>query len=199
MRFQVSHDLWQQLSLAVLAGLVLGALVFDLRQRRIPNVLVLWTLFLGTLTNVAGPALPAGGGLFTEAPGALGLKGAALGALAGFAAFLPLHLLRVMGAGDVKLLAGIGSFVGPMAVLNLVPFILVTGGVLAVVTMVCSGTTRQVLANVSLAFSQMVPGGRGKFSPDQSSYRMPYTTAIAGGMLANGLWLLAVGKPLIHI
>lgn len=198
MDHQPLYGIWQQFSLAVLAGLVLGALIFDVRQRRIPNILVVLTLCLGALFNSLGPVLRDGGGLFTSAPGALGVSGAVLGALTGLAVFLPLYLLRVMGAGDVKLLAGIGSFVGTLGVLNLVPFILAAGGLLAVVTMVWLKSTRQVLFNVSLAFNQMVSGQGGGFDPRQSVYRMPYTVAIAGGMLANGLWLLAGARPLIH-
>ena len=87
---------------------------------------------------------------------------------------------------------------GTLGVLNLVPFILAAGGLLAVVTMVWLKSTRQVLFNVSLAFNQMVSGQGGGFDPRQSVYRMPYTVAIAGGMLANGLWLLAGARPLIH-
>lgn len=200
MWFKLAPDAWQTLGLTALVLLVLTALVFDLRQRRIPNTLVLLALGTGLLINLVGPQTwSSGSGLLSTYPGALGAKGALLGALTGLAAFLPFYLLRAMGAGDVKLMAGIGSFVGPVAAIDVTLFILVTGGVLAVVRMVWVGKTQRVLFNVVTALGQCVPGSVARFdAATQSADRMPYALAMAGGLLAYGAWIFSGHTPLLN-
>ena len=89
---------WLDLLLLVL---VVSAAVIDLAIRKIPNLLLLggWLGALGLYGNVAMPGAAIGT--------ALG------GALIGFALFLPLYALRGMAAGDVKLMATVGLFLGP--------------------------------------------------------------------------------------
>jgi len=200
MQFNIDPETWQAISLSVLALLVITALVFDLRQRRIPNKLVLLVLGAGLITNLIGPQTwLQGAGLITNYPGALGIKGASLGALSGLAFFLPFYLLRAMGAGDVKLMAGIGSFVGPATAIDVALFILVTGGVVAGVRMVWVRKTQLVLINVATALGQLVPGSAARFDPaTQSADRMPYGVAMAGGLLAYGLWIFSGHAPLVN-
>src|SRR5262245_65341671 len=89
---------------AVLLALVLGAAVYDARYRRIPNwltasgVLIVFAMnaFIGRPYDGVGQGLP--GFLFA-------LKGFGLG----FGLYLFLYVLRAMGAGDVKLMAAVGS------------------------------------------------------------------------------------------
>ena len=201
MQFNIVPEAWQAISLTALALLVLTALVFDLRQRRIPNKLVLVALAAGLFINLIGPQVWQGGtGPLTAYPSALGAKGALLGALTGLAIFLPLYLLSAMGAGDVKLMAGIGSFVGPVAAINVALFILVTGGVLAAVRMVWVRKTQLVLFNVATALGQLVPGSAARFDPaTQSADRMPYGVAMAAGLLAYGAWIFSGHAPLVNL
>lgn len=198
MKFDVSPVVWQSWSLAVLAFIMLVALVTDLRQRRIPNQLVLMTVGIGLLVNLLGPA-DTGDGLFSYSPGALGAKGALFGALTGLALFLPLYALSAMGAGDVKLMAGIGSFAGPADTLSLALFILVMGGVLAVLRMLWTGSTRRVWGNVTLILLPALHGGTRGFDPaTQSADRMPYALAMAAGLLAYGVWRWFGGPSPFH-
>jgi prepilin peptidase CpaA len=199
MQTKLAPDAWQALGLTALALLVLAAVVFDLRQRRIPNTLVLLALGAGLLINLIGPQIVlSGSGLITPYPGALGVKGALLGALTGLAVFLPFYLLRAMGAGDVKLMAGIGSYIGPAAAIDVALFILVTGGVMAAVRMVWVRKTQLVLFNVFTALSQLVPGTAAQFDPaTQSVDRMPYALAMAGGLLVYGVWIFNGHAPLV--
>ncbi len=200
MQFDMSPEAWQAVGLLALLLLVLAALVFDLKQRRIPNTLVLLALGAGLLINLMGPqAGPRMAGLFTTLPGALGVKGALLGALTGLAIFLPLYWVHAMGAGDVKLMAGIGSFVGPATAVNLALFILVTGGVLALARMLWARKSRLVMRNVLTALGQLLPGSAGTFDPaTQSADRMPYGVAMAGGLLAYGAWIFSGRYPLVN-
>src|SRR5690242_16485700 len=80
--------------------LVLCAAFTDARTRRIPN----WLTVSGVLAGVALNTFMYGGlpGLWFS------LKGLAVG----FGVYLLLHLVRAMGAGDVKLMAAVGSIAG---------------------------------------------------------------------------------------
>jgi len=99
-----------------ITALVISAVFFDLRTRRIPNVLV-----------VAGACL----GVFLGACqlGVAGITSSLLGLLAGFALFLPGYLLRMTGGGDLKLMAALGTLLGPH--LTLYAFVLYIPAALA--------------------------------------------------------------------
>ncbi len=83
----------------VLIAVVAMAAIYDIRFRRIPNWLVLAGLVIGIGLNTF---------LFEWAGLLFALKGFAFA----FVIYFPLYLLRGMGAGDVKLMAAIGSIVG---------------------------------------------------------------------------------------
>jgi prepilin peptidase CpaA len=95
---------------ATLAGWLLGAVWFDVRERRIPNKIVAGGMLCGLVLQTLAPQ---GSGLFEFSWGGLGPWQALLGLAAGLALFMPLHLLRAVGAGDVKLLAMVGTWLGP--------------------------------------------------------------------------------------
>lgn len=196
MRLDITPATWQLWCFAVLALALVIAVEADTRERRVPNVLVLLLLGAGVALNALGPD-NGRGGPFGQFPGALGASAALLGALTGLALFLPLYGLRAMGAGDVKLMAAMGSVAGSMETISLALSILVAGGVLAVLRMLWSRKSRLVLGNVKLALSGLVFGVRTFDPATQSADRMPYTLAFAGGLLAYSYWRLSGGAPLI--
>ncbi|MGY8904556.1 MAG: A24 family peptidase [Burkholderiales bacterium] len=200
MQIDMSYEVWQFWSLVVLMLFVVIALITDVRQRRIPNALVVAALCVGVLVNGLGPeAFGRSAGLFTYAPGALGIKGALLGALLGMVVFLPFYALSAMGAGDVKLMASIGSFVGPATLLNLALFVLLMGGVLSVMRMVWKGNSKEVLGNVGATLLPSLSATGKRFDPaTQSTDRMPYVLAVAAGMLTYGAWIYRGHAPLIQ-
>jgi prepilin peptidase CpaA len=77
---------------AFTAALAVAAMS-DIRTRRIPNVVV-------------GPLLVAGIGVGGALGGPNGVASSFAAAAVGLAIWLPLYLLRAMGAGDVKFFAG---------------------------------------------------------------------------------------------
>ncbi|HKU71448.1 MAG TPA: prepilin peptidase, partial [Burkholderiales bacterium] len=128
-------------SLGLLGGLLVAAAWHDVRSHRIPNVVV----FSG-----AGIALA----LHALAPDGLGVASALCGLLVGLAAFLPLYLLGAAGAGDIKLMAMTGAFLGPVDGICAAIFTAVAGVLLAVACALRAGAVRRMAGNIRLiAFS----------------------------------------------
>lgn len=190
---------WQAGVGAVLMLLLAIAVVSDFRQRRVPNVLVLVALMAGVLFHTLGPQASGAGGLFSAQPGPLGPWRAIGGAVAGLVLFLPFYLLHLLGAGDVKLLAAVGGFAGTAALINIALFVLLAGGVLALLRMAWSRNARQVLFNVAAIVGQRLPGRQVHFDAStQTAWRMPYAVAIASGVAAYGAWILGGHAPLLN-
>ncbi|RIX84001.1 A24 family peptidase [Acidovorax cavernicola] len=80
--------------------------VYDFRQRRAPN----WLVLAGALSALAALALGA-------APFGQDWPSALLGAGIGFGCLLLFYALGLMGAGDVKFAGALGLWVGPWALL----------------------------------------------------------------------------------
>lgn len=196
MNLDVTPATWQLWCLSTLALGMLMVVEWDLREHRIPNVLVLLLLTLGLVMHTVGPA-NGRAGLLDAFPGALGAAKAGLGGVAGLAVFLPFYLFRSMGAGDVKLMAALGAFVGPGEVIGLALFVLAAGGVLAVLRMLFKRNARRVLGNVKLVFIGL-GHGVSQFDPaTQSADRMPFALSFAAGLLAFSYWRLSGGMPIL--
>lgn len=175
-------------SAASLSALLGAACWTDARMRRISNLLVL----VGTLAGFALNALlPAGGGLFSTTPGGLGLPGALGGFALGLGALLPLYLLRTMGAGDVKLMAMTGAFLGPAATVGAVLMTLLAGGMLALALACRQGVLRSTLENaramIALTMVGTLTGQRVNLEVRTVAGTLPYALAIAAGTLAQVL------------
>ena len=163
----------------VLIGLLTIAAISDVRTSRIPN----WLVFGGALYALAYNAL------YPVYPRDIGILFALGGLSVGLVALLPGYLLRVLGAGDVKLMAMVGSFVGTWAAVEAVLASLITGGMLAVVMSLYSGRLLLMLRNVVALFRGTVltfataPGGL-TIQGGGSAGRMPYGLAIALGTIS---------------
>jgi len=187
---------WQLWCFATVALTLVMALETDLLQNRIPNLLVLLALLAGLVLNAAGPA-NGREGMFSYFPGALGGAQALLGALVGLGLFLPLYLAGAMGAGDVKLLAALGAFAGPVEVVGVALCTAACGGALALVMTLLRRKTGQAFANVLRIFDGLLhPALAGqRFDPaTQTVLRMPYALAFASGVAGYGYWRLS-GYP----
>jgi prepilin peptidase CpaA len=111
----------RSLIIGLLLSLLFVAAWHDIRSRRIPNTLVLPGAIAGLLLNAMLPHEMGGLGIFDSLAG-LGL---------GLVLLLPPYLLRAMGAGDVKLMAMTGAFLGVKGVVGAFMYILLAGGLLA--------------------------------------------------------------------
>ena len=196
---------WQSEALAVLellkmllleprSGLLMVLLIaaawIDIRSNRIPNVLVLIGIVFAIPYNGFLPEYHSENGWL------IGLTGI----LVGFCAFLPFYLLRAMGAGDVKLMAMVGAFLGPWPAVLAVLWSCVAGGVLALGLLLWTGNTRRGIANVVGVMRGNLltaPIGHVDFtvSPTQSAGKLPYGVAIAAGTI---FFLVARQLGVIH-
>lgn len=183
---------------AALGILLMLAVWHDIRSRRIPNYVV----FSGALLAlVLQAALPGGAGLFVTPFGGLGLLGALAGLGAGLAMLLPLYALRAMGAGDVKLMAMLGAFVGWPAIVGIGVLTLLAGGVLAVLVALFGGQLGRVLGNsfhmATHSVLKSLSGASPQLdAPAAPSGKLPYAIAIAAGTLPYLIYAGLTGKSL---
>lgn len=173
-----------------MALLLLAAVWEDVRYQRIPNRLVFWGAGLGVLLNVFWPQ---GAGFVSQLPGGLGFVSAVAGLAIGLAALLPMYLLRAMGAGDVKLMAMVGAFLGPDEVLGAVLCCFLAGGVLSLGYAWKIGVLRRMLQNIRFivcSSAVKIAGGSVPTLEDapETAGKFPYAAAIAVGSLGYLAW-----------
>jgi prepilin peptidase CpaA len=166
------------MKLLLLVPMAVFIMYYDIRYRRIPNVLVLGLLIGGLTINIS-----------------FGGFGGALASLEGFAlAFLPMfliHLFGAMGAGDVKLFGAVGSVIGVAMVPLTFVVVVMLGAALAVYTMLRSGTVFSTLHGVLRIFVGIMPGWEmPRFAiPSDRKHTIPYGVAIMlGSLLAATLF-----------
>ncbi len=145
----------------------------DVHRRRIPNWLVLPFL-------VAGIAVSA---WFRGWHGVgQSLEGAGLGLLI----YGILFWMGGMGAGDVKLCAAIGAWIGPMQLLIALVMTGLVGGLMALAWALCGGFFKELFEHTSdLVFSAKKRGEAVLSNPLRR--KMPYAPAIAIGTLMSFL------------
>jgi len=101
--------------------LLVAALAADVRTMTIPNKLTM-------------PALGAGILMHAVVDGPPGLRVATGGAAVGIGILLVVYLLRAVGAGDVKVFAALGAWLGPAVVSDLAIYSIMIAAVYGVVT-----------------------------------------------------------------
>ncbi|MGH9968445.1 MAG: A24 family peptidase [Pyrinomonadaceae bacterium] len=147
---------------------------YDVRYRRIPNPFVLATLAGGLAINSIFAGLP---GLYAS------LGGCALA----FILMFMLHIFGAMGAGDVKLFAAIGAVTGAPLVVPTFFVVVITGGLLALVSIIRAGIVVSTMQRVLQIFVGMLPGWEmPRFAiPSDRRYTIPYGVAITLGSIIS--------------
>jgi prepilin peptidase CpaA len=167
--------LYQELAVAV----AVAAAICDLRTRRIPNLLT----FSAALFAI---------GLHGFAQGWSAAALAVAGWVVGLALFFPMFALGGMGAGDVKLLAAVGSLVGPLAVVWVALFTSISGGIMALIVALFSGYLRQAFVNLwCLVMYWRLEGPRPAPDMTLATHRGPrlaYAVPVLAGLVLT-LWL----------
>jgi prepilin peptidase CpaA len=155
--------------LVLTTGLAL-AVAFDLRTRRIPN----W-LTAGMAAAAFGMAF--GGG--TVRP-----MQAAFGMLIGLLLMLPGHVIGATGAGDVKLMAAVGAVVGSGAILPIFLYTVIAGGVFAIFVALRRGRLSQTVFDTTRLVTAPAEA-RVAIETSGRTNRFAYGPAIAAGTLIS--------------
>jgi prepilin peptidase CpaA len=147
----------------------------DIRTYRIPNYLTIGTALTGLVYQAAFHGMS-------------GLGSGCLGLALGFFLLFPVYLLAGMGAGDVKALAALGTWLGPGLTLMLAMYMALAGGLMAVGVLFYKGI---LWAKLRLYWSCLVSwilfrptGLKPGSAPKADVQGIPYGVAIALGMVA---------------
>jgi prepilin peptidase CpaA len=171
--------LTQFIPVAAVAVAVIAAIT-DVRSRRIPN-------------RLTYPAMIAGLALQTVVHGWHGFVVALGGGLLFGGVFLIFHLLRAMGAGDVKLAAALGCILGPDNSWQVLFTTAMAGGILAIFVMIFTGRVLQTLrSTLGVAGFHFVHGLRTHpvvNLDNPAVVRLPYGLAFAAGTLYWALFM----------
>jgi prepilin peptidase CpaA len=152
----------------------------DIRSYRIPNKLVFGGMIIALVFHAVAPLEMCG----------LGILDSLAGLAVGLIALLPLYLLRVMGAGDVKLMAMTGAFLGAEGAVAALMCVLLSGGVLALCVALYQRKLLELLQRLKIMVhlalaSASTPGFSIKeslsVSRTESIGKLPYGVAIAVG------------------
>jgi prepilin peptidase CpaA len=165
-----------ELTLVVLTPAILYAAWIDYSERRVPN-------WLNAAIALAG--LGVQGTYF----GWQGLGTGLLGLLVGFSVLIVPWLMHGMGAGDVKLMAAIGCWLGPWLTLLSFAAGAIIGGVAAVVMILTTGRALHAMANLQTIMTKMrtVETAFGEFGGAKTfgntSQLLPYGVPLTAGTI----------------
>lgn len=149
----------------------------DLRTRRIPNVLVVVGLMLALATRTF---LEGGPGAISVVTGML-LAGGLL---------LPAWLLGWTGAGDVKLMAVVGAWLGVSHGAMAVFLSMLAGGCIALVVALRHRMLKQTVLGAATLGTWVLSGTAGSAPAPRTGLRYPFAVAaLVGGFVA--LWVPA--------
>ena len=149
----------------IAAGVVASAI--DMRSRRVPNLLTFPLAAVGIWIAAAGL-------------GTVDVASAVLGCVVGLIVMLPLHIVGGTGAGDVKLVAALGTLLGPAGILNAIVRMGIAGGVIALGVALQRGRLRRTLAGAALVVAR-ADGASEAIEDPGTNNRFPYAPAIAIG------------------
>jgi prepilin peptidase CpaA len=162
---------------AVFTALLAAVVCADVTARRIPNALVL-ALVVSGVCAAAVLGAPVGPG------------GAAAGFVLGLALWAPFWLMGVLGAGDVKLAAAIGTWLGPAGVLEASVLAALAGGLLALGVLARRKRVVAMATSIALWAAALQRGQLTKPPVDEKADLLPYGVALAAGAALTG-WLPA--------
>jgi len=174
----------------VLATALLIATITDLRSQKIYN----WLTFPLILSGLVAHAMNAGVGGLLLSGGGFGL---------GLATMVIPFFMGLMGAGDVKLMAGIGAWLGANTTFTAFLFTCLAGGIYALFVMLRNPDyLKAVLANIYGTFLRYMTTKKYDYSPVTTELALPrlcYGVAIAIGTVgAMVLNFTKTGSILVH-
>jgi prepilin peptidase CpaA len=174
------------LPICVVFAAVLVTAVTDVWKFKVHNVLTLPLLVSGLLYHAA-------------VGGSLGFAGSVFGALFGFALLILLHLLGGMGAGDVKLMTGVGAWLGLPLTFYVFLASSLAAGAYALVIILAYRRTGEAWVNLQIAWHRLAAIGRYLGAedrvetevtrPDRRGRVIPFAAMMALGILGLLAWM----------
>jgi prepilin peptidase CpaA len=161
----------------LLSLLLFYAATIDICQRRIPNWLCALITLLGLLVH----------GLLSSKAG---FYASLIGLSAGLLPMLFLSVLTGLGAGDVKLMAAIGSVVGAKSILIIFCYSFLISGAFAIVYLIVNGGGAEMLQRYSRFFTGLFKKRLHFNKPEPhatAAFKLPMAPGIA---IATGYVLL---------
>ena len=166
------------LSLLPLFALLAVAAGIDARTRRLPNWLTGLIVLTG-FTNAIASGVPTP------------LTDALLGFLVGFSILLIPFALGAMGGGDVKLLAGVGAWLGTMATIQVYLVAAIAGLIIVMTQAILTGRLTRLVRNSTLIVANLAnfdQVGREQFAATGQSLRsvdkpLPYAVPTLIGVI----------------
>lgn len=164
--------------------LVVSAYI-DGKQLRVPN----WITFPMVLSGLIYNAAVGSWGDWDH-----GFVAAIAGTFVGLGCLLPLYAVGGMGAGDVKLMAGIGAWLGPTTTVYAFCVSAILGGLMALVMMWWRGDLKEHYANLlAISFEWMTIRDPRKLSELAAERKprmmlLPYGIPICIGSIAYFLY-----------
>lgn len=161
---------------------LLTAAYFDYCERRIPNAVTLPLLFGGLALQ----------GIYF---GIDGLMNSFLGAAVGGGLFLLLYFFNAMGAGDVKLGAAVGCWLGIRFAAVALFYTILIGGLMAIIQLFFKRRRINSMKteSIDVKTSDETSIFEGKCKPNAET--LPYGIAISGGVFALFLKILWETRP----
>jgi len=142
-------------ALAVLAVVLVGAAIADLRTAKVHN----WITYPAIAAGLIGHTLAGG---LTGHDGAMGLAGSLAGLAVGFLPTLAVWLAGGIGGGDVKLMAAVGALAGWRFAIMAMFYGLIVAALMAIGVMIKQRIVRRTLRRIFrflyLVFTPTKPG-----------------------------------------
>lgn len=160
----------------LIAVILLIAVISDVRQKKIPNMLT----FSGMIIAIGYHGLGRG---FEGIIFSLG------GLFLGMALLIAFYFAGGMGAGDIKLMGAVGGFLGPKGVFMAFLFSAIAGGVYALAVLKLRGHLKETIKRYAMMIKVFVTTGNFSYVPDSRedirSVRLCYGIAIALGTMGS--------------
>ncbi|MES2792614.1 MAG: A24 family peptidase [Planctomycetota bacterium] len=169
----------------VVSAILIWAAWIDGRELRVPNWQTLPMILAGLIFN-------------TYTDGWAGLQFALYGTVVGLACLMPLYLVGGMGAGDVKLMGGIGAWLGASVTWNAFLVCTIVGAVMAVCMVAYRGTWRKHYANCMMILHEFRtiqnPNELSRIAAERkpTMFLLPYGIPICVGSLAYFAYEIAM-------
>lgn len=118
---------------------IIVAFVWDVKYHKIPNWLTAGSILIGVICHLIINGID--GFLF-----------ATFGIIAGGGICILLYAFKAIGAGDVKLFAAIGAFIGVENVLYILMYSIIFGGIIGIFLLIFTRTKLHIFVNRFLLF-----------------------------------------------